>query len=428
MPSFALHAVLVVALVSAVIAWDTPRFRKHVERHRDMGSLVSVTGMKKEYPYYHTSEELQSEAQRLSKACNGMLKVDIAMDDATNVTIDYVTVKAKGAKPSQRVFILFGEHSRELISPESGLQLLKMLCGEVPTTVDLVSILKNTEFQMVLNGNPKSRAEVEAGDYCVRMNENGVDLNRNWDEKWGDQEVALSDTNSGPNPFSEPETRIFKQLVSAYKPTIFLTVHSGTLGLYMPWAYDMRHLASRNQPEMLEILKDLDQDHCQCPFGAAGKEVGYPCPGTCLDWVYDKLDTPYAFAFEIYARPSDARSLKRRWEAKVKRGGLSLIEKGASLGHQHFRDLFLAHPSSFVQLNGTEQVLSDVDSSTCFMTFNPSTEEEYKEVVDNWANAYLQTAEKVMQLETKPKFNLVANRTDYYTGTATKFDTLGVLG
>ena len=59
-------------------------------------------------------------------------------------------------------------------------------------------------------------------------------------------------------------------------------------------------LFSRNEPQMMEILRDVDKEHCQCPFGAAGREVGYPCPGTCLDWVYDNLKTAYSFAFEIY--------------------------------------------------------------------------------------------------------------------------------
>ena len=30
----------------------------------------------------------------------------------------------------------------------------------------------------------RSRAKVEAGEFCRRTNEDGVDLNRNWDEKW----------------------------------------------------------------------------------------------------------------------------------------------------------------------------------------------------------------------------------------------------
>lgn len=33
--------------------------------------------------------------------------------------------------------------------------------------------------------------------------------------------------------------------------------------------------------------------------------VGYLCPGTCLDYAYQKLNVPYSFAFEIYERNSD---------------------------------------------------------------------------------------------------------------------------
>jgi hypothetical protein len=34
---------------------------------------------------------------------------------------------------------------------------------------------------MILNLNPVSRMRVENGEYCLRLNENGVDLNRNYD-------------------------------------------------------------------------------------------------------------------------------------------------------------------------------------------------------------------------------------------------------
>merc|ERR1719326_2152201 len=229
--------------------------------------------------------------------------------------IDVVTIKAPNTNPVNKNFLLFGEHARELISPESGLHFIKSLCGETGLKDRAQAILQDSEFQIVVNGNPESRKHVEQDDFCLRVNPDGVDLNRNWDEKW-QPSAALDpvDTNPGPSPFSEPETQVFKDLVSSYKPSNFLTIHSGTKGMYMPWAYDMQHLATRNQAAMMKILQDLDKDHCECPFGAAGKEVGYPCPGTCLDWVYEKLKTPYVFAFEIYANHGEDMSLKLRWK------------------------------------------------------------------------------------------------------------------
>lgn len=56
---------------------------------------------------------------------------------------------------------------------------------------------------------------------------------------------------------------------------------------------------------MMAVLGELNPKHCQCESGAAGKEVGYLCPGTCLDYAYDTLKVPYVFAWEIYQKGFD---------------------------------------------------------------------------------------------------------------------------
>lgn len=349
-------------------------------------------------PFYHSSDAIDSELQRLSSSCPGMSlrSVQDAGDDGQARTVTVVNIKAPNSQPTNKNFLLFGEHSRELISPESGLHFVKTLCGETGLSGKAKEVLANSEFEIVVNGNPGSRRKVEQGDFCLRVNPNGVDLNRNWDEEWQPGAVLdAKDTNPGPKAFSEAETKIFKQLVSEYRPTTFLTIHSGTRGMYMPWAYDMEHLANRNQPQMMKILKTLDKDHCECPFGAAGREVGYSCPGTCLDWVYDKLQTEYAFAFEIYAGSEYTGMLKERWQEKMEQEGSSFLQEHSSLAHEQFRDIFEAHPSSFVQLKaGVEHTRTNEE---CFEQFNPMDEEEFKSVIDNWSGAYLDMANLVYQ-------------------------------
>jgi hypothetical protein len=320
-------------------------------------------------------------------------------DDGEQRSITVVDIKAPGSQPVNKNFLLFGEHARELISPESGLHFVKTLCGETGLSSRAKEVLKSSEFEIVVNGNPGSRRKVEQGDFCLRVNPDGVDLNRNWDEEWQPGAVLdAKDTNPGPKAFSEPETKVFKQLTQDYRPTTFLTIHSGTKGMYMPWAYDMEHLANRNQPQMMQILKDLDKDHCECPFGAAGKEVGYSCPGTCLDWVYDKLQTAYAFAFEIYAGSDYTGMLRERWQEKLAEEGGSLIQQRSHLAHEHFHDFFTAHPSNFVQMNRSH-LHHDSEMhrapTECFAQFNPSDEDEFKGVVDNWSGAYLDMADMV---------------------------------
>merc|ERR1719463_867630 len=134
------------------------------------------------YPFYHTSEQLHSELRDLASRCEGMTLQSVPSDDGS-VTIDVASIKKPGTTPINKNFLLFGEHARELISPESGMHFIKSLCGETDLKDKAQHVLNDNEFQIVVNGNPKSRQKVEQGDFCLRVNENGVDLNRNWDEK-----------------------------------------------------------------------------------------------------------------------------------------------------------------------------------------------------------------------------------------------------
>mmetsp|Transcript_72408 Transcript_72408/g.209640 ORF Transcript_72408/g.209640 Transcript_72408/m.209640 type:complete len:416 (-) Transcript_72408:80-1327(-) len=370
------------------------RSKAHHRRTDDQAlALEGTQTMEALYPFYHTTEKISAELQRLAESCPGMSLQQVGGPERS---IDVVTIRAPGTTPVNKNFLLFGEHSRELISPESGLHLVRSLCGETDLSEQAKSVLQDSEFQIVVNGNPESRKKVETGDFCLRVNPDGVDLNRNWAEEWQAGAVLdPADTNPGPKPFSEPETRAFKQLVEEYRPTTFLTIHSGTKGMYMPWAYDMEHLANRNQPQMMQILKDLDSKHCECPFGAAGREVGYSCPGTCLDYVYDKLQTQYAFAFEIYCGPEYAEDLKQRWQEKMSAEGAQFIQTNSHLASEHFKEIFVEHPSSFVQVRRSKHRGFRRSSTDCFEQFNPSDAEEYRGVVDNWSAAYLDMAAMV---------------------------------
>lgn len=53
-----------------------------------------------------------------------------------------------------KAYILFGEHPRELISPESGIRFLNDLCDNQEQNK---RILENYEIRMILNANPLSR-------------------------------------------------------------------------------------------------------------------------------------------------------------------------------------------------------------------------------------------------------------------------------
>jgi hypothetical protein len=71
---------------------------------------------------------------------------------------------------------------------------------------------------------------------------------------------------SGPSPFSEPETKAVRDSLKGYNADIFLSVHSGALGMFTPHAYSAEDgkltlckncLAEVNDEEMMDILDNL---------------------------------------------------------------------------------------------------------------------------------------------------------------------------
>jgi hypothetical protein len=70
-----------------------------------------------------------------------------------------------------------------------------------------------------------------------RVNDNGVDLNRNWDAYWKlqwnlDGCYILTPVTGGPNPFSEPETIALRDFILAHHFSGLIAYHSAALGIF----------------------------------------------------------------------------------------------------------------------------------------------------------------------------------------------------
>ncbi len=79
--------------------------------------------------------------------------------------------------------------------------------------------LENCKVVLVPCANPD-------GWYAnTRTNAHGVDLNRNFPFHW-QAKAASKNTNPGPKPASEPETQAMMRLLSKYKPSKVISLHS----------------------------------------------------------------------------------------------------------------------------------------------------------------------------------------------------------
>jgi hypothetical protein len=213
---------------------------------------------------------------------------------------------AEHRKKPIRYALFFGEHGRELISTEVGIHLVKALCGHGDVDQQLrqraLQVLSFAEFLLFPNIDESGRRAVEDGNYCHRQNLEHVDLNRNWDYKWGDTRFR----DQGQQPFSEPETRIAKKYLEAFKPNVFLSVHSGDRALWTPGAYSLDDGEAKQQKGpvwdiLLEVAGNVnDYTRCNCRIGAPGKIAHKHHPGTSIDYVGLKMNVPYAMAWEIW--------------------------------------------------------------------------------------------------------------------------------
>lgn len=155
------------------------------------------------------------------------------------------------------IYLLFGEHPRELISAELGYDFVKFLCKRKNFAAK--KILQKNNFRIMVNANPNKRIEVERGDYCIRGNPNNVDINRNWDFYWGEK-ITMPEENPGTRPFSEIETSFIRDSVIQYSPRLFLTVHSGEYSLFHPYAF--ADDVTNNQQSNKFVFYFLIKKHC----------------------------------------------------------------------------------------------------------------------------------------------------------------------
>lgn len=430
--------------------------------------------------FYHTTEQLKTELAKLVGNCAGN-EFTLGSVDQNGANLPVVEIKSPHASGKKlKVLFYFGEHARELISPETSLAWARHLCGQDAKGNSLLEhkeraagILSKADIRFYPVVNVHGRQKVEQGEWCKRTNENDVDLNRNWPDHWGG---GQGETNSGPAALSEIETQALKTAAEAYRPHMFVTIHSGTLGMYTPHAYslDFPRDASNNLPsnveEMVQILSSVNKKYCNCDTGAAGKEVGYLCPGTCLDYMYDKLKVSYSFAFEIYEQGGGFNkgiSLTSLFEKSIKAHAAGPVdhthshesdthtdpigEKAAS--KLKARSCFLVSDKSEeaqphadmiemqtklksdatkwnMRSRRLDSMLSDqthqgtkthgeaymkdmlerraftAEPDSCFYTFNPSSSEEYDAAVKNWANAFNEVIEGVIKTEEKDGFFL----------------------
>mmetsp|Transcript_8590 Transcript_8590/g.24690 ORF Transcript_8590/g.24690 Transcript_8590/m.24690 type:complete len:451 (-) Transcript_8590:158-1510(-) len=387
--------------------------------------------MKEMMPWYHSADEIHDKLSQLANGgCHGA-DFDISQRSEVNsgaaagqvVQLDVLHISRSSSgtgRPKTRAMMVYGEHARELISPESALHFVETLCGDGVSASRASAVLDNVSFTIVPVANPVSRKLVEEGQYCKRTNEDGVDLNRNFGDahRVSSADEPGEEMNPGPSGFSEPESRIIRDLVQEEKPDIYLSIHSGAYLLGTPFGFTADQTPD-NEASMMEVLKPISDKYCagQCPYGNLARLIHYENPGCDIDYVRESAGTPYVFTWEIYA----GEEYRSRYieQARMQNGvGDDSPDDAMSLAAVNRTRL-----RAQARLRGAMvRPEDDIDVESCLNQFNPRSEGETQSVVERWTNAYLELCEEVARKADEPKPQQAAAATSATSVTSSSGD------
>ena len=226
-------------------------------------------------------------------------------------------------------FIMSGIHAREMAPPELTSRWVESLINAYGNDADITAMLDYTEIHLVVQSNPDGRQVAETDPSVLRrknMNPSsstcsattlGVDLNRNFPNKWGDltgsSNNKCSETYHGTSAGSEPEVKAIIEYTKSIFPAaqqkldplnqgqvayvenstvgVFLDVHAYSNLVLPPWSYSTTVIPPNNNG--LTAIRDK----IQYWTNYAGS-IGYTAAGTTTDYAYSHLGTA-AYTFEL---------------------------------------------------------------------------------------------------------------------------------
>lgn len=215
----------------------------------------------------------------LAVICLGALPAPaavVAADGATSIGTsargrEIVAIRRAGSAATKVKLVVIGViHGNE---PAGARVVAELMGSELPDGMEL---------WLVPSANPDGSA---AG---TRTNANGVDLNRNFPDRW--RRSARGSTYSGPRRASEPETRALMEFLEQTRPDATVILHQDLYGVdtSVPGTKRLARLLARQTGLPLKA------------FRCSGT-----CHGTLTGWARQALPGP-AITVELNARPSEA--------------------------------------------------------------------------------------------------------------------------
>ena len=211
-----------------------------------------------------------------------------------------ISDNAQAEENEAEVLIIGNHHAREIITPEIVLDYMNYLLQNYGSDSYVTHLVNHRQIWLIPTLNPDGLDYVHQQDLWWRKNRRrnaggsfGVDLNRNYEFKWGYDNIGSSSngnsgTYRGTAPFSEPETAAMRDFVLAHRFRASLSYHSyGNLLIY-PWGYVAQHTPDHVS---FAALADSMVAYHGYHAGLGVETVGYSVNGEADDWFYGEQTT-----------------------------------------------------------------------------------------------------------------------------------------
>ena len=271
--ALALVAVLLVAGVAPVATAQQPGFTQEHWYHSYSTLTIDVQAWEDDYPEI---VRLLSAGTTLYGRQQWVVQIS-----------DWSVENKSDGSPKEKVYIDGGHHGNEHLGTELAFLTAEFYIeGWADSDPEVIEVLQSSELHIMILLN------ADGNDADTRWNMNQVDLNRNYDHHWTEDETA-----SGDGPFSEPETSNNAAYMQEWvtEADLYVTMHTGTWILAYPWGF------TPNMPpdwELFEFIRDDIHENIDGDLPIRNANAGiYPTHGTSRDYGYGVMGYP-CFTFE----------------------------------------------------------------------------------------------------------------------------------
>jgi murein tripeptide amidase MpaA len=263
---------------------------------------------------FHSYREVEEELMRLEVSYPALVKVYDIGDSLEGRNIYAVKLSDNVIQDENEAEVVFMgcHHAREWISVDVPLRTAQHLAAAYDADDAVRAMLDASEIWIIPIVNPdgleysihvyrywrKNRRDNLDGTF-------GVDLNRNYGYQWGYDDIGSSGDSAsavyrGPSDFSEPESRVIRDFVTARNFEALVSYHNYSQIILYPWGY-IKQVSP--QDELLQFLAANMVDRMArvhgrlYTYGPAGDSL-YTTNGDTSDWALGAQGIP-AFTIEL---------------------------------------------------------------------------------------------------------------------------------